>query len=76
MQLNLSRNVNNKKKDFCKHIGDKNKTKEGVGSLLNETEDLTIQDMEKSDVQTFFASDVTNKTDLQESQVPDTTWKG
>ncbi|KAK4810492.1 hypothetical protein QYF61_004272 [Mycteria americana] len=73
MELNLARDVKGNKKGFCKYIGDKRKTRENVGPLLNGTGDLVTQDMEKADVlNAFFASVFTRKTSLQESHVPET----
>lgn len=40
MELNLVRNVKGNKKCFCKHIGDKRKTKENVGPLLSKSGDM------------------------------------
>jgi len=48
--LNLATDVKDKKKGFCKYIGDKSMTKENVGPLINEAGDLITQDMEKTEV--------------------------
>jgi len=37
------------KKSFCKYMGDKGKTRENVGPLLNKWGDLITQDMEKTE---------------------------
>ena len=77
MELNLARDVKDNKKGFCKYIGDKRKTRENVGPLLNEAGDLVTQDMEKAEVlNAFFASVFTSKTGLQESLAPETRGKG
>lgn len=56
------------KKDICKYNNDKRKTKQNVGSLLNEMGDLVTQDRKKVDIlNTFFTSILTSKTSLQES---------
>lgn len=41
--MNLDRDVKDKKKGFCEYISDKRKTRENVGSVLNETRDLVAQ---------------------------------
>lgn len=44
MELNLPRNIKeNKKKSFCRYIDGKRKTKENVGHLQKEMEDLVTQ---------------------------------
>lgn len=44
-QMELNRSKTSKdKKGFCKYIGDKNKTRENVGPLLNEMGDLVMKD--------------------------------
>ncbi|GAB0183275.1 hypothetical protein GRJ2_000792800 [Grus japonensis] len=76
MEFNLARDVKDNKKGFCKYIGDKRKTMENVGPLLNKTEDLLIQDMEKVEVlNATFTSVFTSKSGLQKSQVPETKGK-
>lgn len=66
------------KKGFCKYIGNKRKTKENVGLLLNEIRDLVMQDMEKAELPNafFFHLVFTSKTRIRESQVSETRWKG
>ncbi|KAK4808476.1 hypothetical protein QYF61_005793 [Mycteria americana] len=77
MNLNLARYVKDSKKGSYKHIGDKRKAKENRSPSLNEVQDLMTQNMEKAEVlNAFFASVSTNKTGLQESQVPETRGKG
>ncbi|KAK4810486.1 hypothetical protein QYF61_004266 [Mycteria americana] len=76
MEFNLARDVKDNKKGFYKYIGDKKKTRENVGLLLNETGDLVTQDTEKAEVlNAFFASVFTSKTGLQEYQAPETRGK-
>ena len=41
MELNLARDVKDNKKCFYKYIGDKRKTRENVGPLMNEMGDRT-----------------------------------
>jgi len=49
---------------------------ENVGLLLKEPGYPVIQDMEATDLLiSFFTSVITSKTDFQESQVPETTWR-
>ena len=76
MELNLARDVKDNKKGFYKYIGNKRKTRENVGPLLNKTRDLVTQDIEQAEVLTaFFVSVFTSKTGLQGSQVPETKGK-
>lgn len=63
MELNLARDVKDKKKGFCKHTGNKRRTRDNVRSLLNKIGDLITQDM----VNTLFPSVFTNMT----SGIPD-----
>lgn len=68
MKSNLARNVKGNKKGFCKYTGDKTKTRENVGPLLNEMGDLVMQAMEKAEVlNAFFASVFPSKTSRQKS---------
>ncbi|KAK4830244.1 hypothetical protein QYF61_009311 [Mycteria americana] len=70
--LNLAKDVKDNKKGFYRYRDDKRKTREIVGPLLSETEDLVTQDVEKIGVlNAFFPS-----TSLQESQVSETRGKG
>lgn len=56
------------KQEVFKYTGEVRKTRENVGSLLNKTEDIVTQDMEKAEVlDAFFASVLISKTDFQES---------
>ncbi|GAB0179566.1 mitochondrial enolase superfamily member 1 [Grus japonensis] len=73
LQFSLARDIKENKKGFYKYIGDKRKTRENVGPLLNRTGDLVTQDVEKAVVlNAFFASAFASKIGLQESQVPET----
>ncbi|KAK4831043.1 LOW QUALITY PROTEIN: hypothetical protein QYF61_014975 [Mycteria americana] len=68
--FNLAREVKGKGKAS---ISGKRKTRENVGQLLNEAEDLVTHGMEKTDVlNAFFTSVFTSKISLQESQAPET----
>ncbi|KAK4807239.1 hypothetical protein QYF61_024359 [Mycteria americana] len=76
LELNLARDVKDKKNGFYKYTRDKRKARENVGSLLNGAGALVTQDMEKAEVlNALFASVFTSKTSLQESQVPETKGK-
>ncbi|GAB0179504.1 mitochondrial enolase superfamily member 1 [Grus japonensis] len=68
----MARHVKDNEKDFNKYVGDKRKTREYVGPLLNETGDLVTQHMEKA----FFGSVFPSKMDLQEFQVLEIREKG
>lgn len=46
----MSRDIKGKVKGFYKYTGDKRKTKEYVGLLLNEAKDLVTADMEEAEV--------------------------
>ena len=50
MELNLARDMRDKKRGFYKYKGDKKKTRENVGPLLTETGHLFPSDMEKAEV--------------------------
>jgi len=50
MELKLSRDVKHNKKGFCKDTGNKRKTRENVGPLLNKTGGLVTQDTEEAEV--------------------------
>ncbi|GAB0185935.1 mitochondrial enolase superfamily member 1 [Grus japonensis] len=77
LELDLAWDVKDNKKGFYKYIGDKRKTRENVGPLLNEMGDLVTLNMEKAELlNAFFASVFTSKTELQESQVPENRGKG
>ncbi|GAB0208424.1 mitochondrial enolase superfamily member 1 [Grus japonensis] len=57
IELNLARDVKDKKKGFYRYVSEKRRTRENVGPLWNETGDLVTQDMEKAEVlNDFFAS--------------------
>ncbi|GAB0207675.1 mitochondrial enolase superfamily member 1 [Grus japonensis] len=56
VELNLSRDVKDKKKGFHKYIEDKRKTRENVSPLLNEMGYLMTQDMEKAEVLNAFSA--------------------
>ncbi|GAB0206587.1 hypothetical protein GRJ2_003124300 [Grus japonensis] len=69
LELNLARDVKDKKKGFFKYISSKRKTKENVGTLLNEVGALVTEEIEKAElVNAAFASVFTAKVDPQESQ--------
>lgn len=46
--MDLARDVKDNKNGFCTYIGNKRKTKENVGPLLNETDDTVTQYMPQS----------------------------
>ncbi|GAB0209884.1 hypothetical protein GRJ2_003454100 [Grus japonensis] len=57
IELNLAKEVKDKKKSFYRYVSEKRRTRENVGPLRNETGDLVTQDMEKAEVlNDFFAS--------------------
>ncbi|PKU27098.1 hypothetical protein llap_22598 [Limosa lapponica baueri] len=61
-ELNLVRDIKDKKKKFSKYVRNKRKTGEDVGLLQKETGDLVTQDMEKAEVfDDFFTSVFTGK---------------
>lgn len=49
LELNLAKNVKDKKKGFFKYINNKQKTKENVGTLLNGGRTLLKKDAEKAE---------------------------
>ena len=57
LELNLVKEVKDKKKDFLKHANSKRKNRENVGPLLNEMGALATGDAEKAEIlNAFFAS--------------------
>lgn len=61
--------VKSNKKGFYKFTGVKRDTKENVGPLVNEAQDLVTQDLENAGVlKAFFALVFTSEARLQESQ--------
>jgi len=50
MQLNLTRDVKNDKKEFYRYMGRRRQTKESVPPLINENRELVYSDMEKAEV--------------------------
>jgi len=72
LELNLARDVKNKKKGFFNYISSKRKAKDNVGRLLNEAGVLVKEDAEKAELlNAFFASVLIAKTGPQESQDPE-----
>ncbi|GAB0203750.1 hypothetical protein GRJ2_002840600 [Grus japonensis] len=70
IELNLARDVKDKKKSFYRYVSDKRRTRENVGPLRNETGDLVTQDREKAEVlNDFFASVFTSKCSSHTAQV-------
>lgn len=53
MELNLDRYVKDYKKALCKYMGDKRKTKENVGPLLNKMGDPVAEGTKKAEVLKF-----------------------
>ncbi|GAB0176460.1 mitochondrial enolase superfamily member 1 [Grus japonensis] len=68
-ESNLARDVKDNKTSFYRYVSDKEKTKENVGPLWNETGDLVTQDTEKAEVlNDFFASVFTSKCSSHTAQ--------
>lgn len=65
--MDLARDVKGNKKGFCKHIHDKRKIRENVGTLMNGTGVLITQVL-----RAFFVSIFIRKIDLQGSQASET----
>ncbi|GAB0206526.1 hypothetical protein GRJ2_003118200 [Grus japonensis] len=69
LELNLARDVKDKKEGFFKYISRKRTTRENVGPLLNEVGALVTEDTEKEKLlNAAFASVFTAKAGPQESQ--------
>ncbi|KFV17626.1 hypothetical protein N340_12724, partial [Tauraco erythrolophus] len=70
IQLNLARDIKGDKKNFYRYVSDKKRSRENVGPLQKETEDLATRDMEKAEVLSdFFASVFTGKSSSCTAQV-------
>ncbi|GAB0208807.1 mitochondrial enolase superfamily member 1 [Grus japonensis] len=70
IELNLARDVKGNKKSFYRYVSDKRRTRENVGPLRNEMDDLVTQDVEKAEVlNDFFASVFTGKSLSHTAQV-------
>lgn len=77
MQLSLSRDIKDIKEVFCMYTGDKRKSKENMGTLLNTVVDRITWDTGKAEVlNSFLATVFSSKTGFQESQVPESREKG
>ncbi|KGL86470.1 hypothetical protein N301_16383, partial [Charadrius vociferus] len=62
IELNLARDIKTNKKSFSKYVSKKRKTREDVGPLQKETEELVTQDRDRAEVlNDFFASVSTGK---------------
>ena len=69
----MAREVKGNKKDFCKYMSSKRKTKENVGLLLNGTRALVTQDMEETEVLVVFVTSVfASQINLLKSKDPET----
>ncbi|GAB0175729.1 mitochondrial enolase superfamily member 1 [Grus japonensis] len=69
LELNLARDVKDKKENFSKYISSKRKTRENVGPLLNEVGALVMGDTEKMELlNAAFALIFSAKANPQESQ--------
>lgn len=56
IELNLLKDVKGNKRNFCKCIDGKRKTRESVGPLQTETGELSTWDMKAEALNGFFAS--------------------
>ncbi|GAB0209097.1 hypothetical protein GRJ2_003375400 [Grus japonensis] len=69
LELNVARDVKDKKEGFFKYISSKRTTRENVGLLLNEVGALVMEDTEKAELlNAAFASLFTAKVGPQETQ--------
>ncbi|KFV13664.1 hypothetical protein N340_14065, partial [Tauraco erythrolophus] len=69
-ELNLARDIKGNKKNFYRYISDKKRSRENVGPLGKETEDLATRDMEEAEgLNDFFASVFTGKSSSCTAQV-------
>lgn len=75
--MSLSRDVNYTKEGFNVYTGDKRKSRENMGMLLNIVVDHTVWNSGKTEVlNSFFATVFSIKSGFQESQVPEPREKG
>jgi len=56
--LKLAKDIKDNKKDFCRYISSKRKTRENVGPLLNEVSALVMEDAEKAELLNAFIASV------------------
>ncbi|KAK4812942.1 hypothetical protein QYF61_002073 [Mycteria americana] len=70
IELNLARDIKDKKKSFYRYYGDKRKTRENTCPLQKETGDLVTWDMENAEVlNDFFAPVFSGKCSSHTAQV-------
>jgi len=66
LELNLAKDVKDNKKGFFKYISSKRKTRDNVGTLLNEVGVLVMEDAEKAELlNAFFTSVFSAKASLR-----------
>lgn len=54
IELNLVRDIKGNKMDFYKYVSDERKSRENVGPLMKEMENLVTQDIEKAEILSDF----------------------
>ena len=76
MEMNVVRDVEDDMQGLHIYIGDKRRTRENMGPLLNKMRALVTQDMEKAEVlDVTFATAFNSSTGLQRSQLSETRGK-
>lgn len=56
LELNLARDIKDKKKSFFKHVSSKRKASENMGLLLNGVGALVLTDIEKAELLNVFVA--------------------
>ncbi|KGL97778.1 hypothetical protein N301_06892, partial [Charadrius vociferus] len=70
IELNLAKDIKTNKKSFFKYVSEKRKTREEVGPLWKETQELVTRERDKAEVlYDFFASVFTGKDCSHAAQV-------
>lgn len=68
-ELKMAKDIQSNEESFCRHICDKRKTRENVGSHQKETGDLSTWHVEKAVLHNIFVTVITSKCSSHTAQV-------